>query len=265
LDGAELRRFIWLPPGSVIDTADTDYWIYPVGTRAWQELTRVGLRVETRFIEKRAAGSWSFMTYRWQDDDEALAVVSGFSDVRGTGHEIPHLVDCGTCHGNVPDRLLGVTALQLDHAGAGLPLEELARQGLLSARLPPLALPGDAPTQAALGYLHANCGSCHNPRSVEYRSVDIELWLSANALGALEETPAYRTTVGVRRQALGAGSALPPLRISAGNPAASAVYARMASRDPNVQMPPLGTLLVDAEGLEKIGAWIGSLSAGAGL
>ncbi|MEO8185318.1 MAG: hypothetical protein ABI895_41450, partial [Deltaproteobacteria bacterium] len=112
----------------------------------------------------------------------------------------------------------------------------------------------------ALGYLHANCGTCHNPRSVEFRSVDLELWLPAAALESVEATPAYRTAAGVRRQRLGAGSVLPDLRIAAGEPEQSALYQRMATRDPNVQMPPLGTTLVDVKGLEVVGEWIRGLA-----
>src|SRR5690606_15047825 len=114
----------------------------------------------------------------------------------------------------------------------------LAASGRLAPALDPPELPGDDVARAALGYLHANCGSCHNPESVEYRSVDLELWLSVGALSSLSETPAYRTAVGVRRQGLGAASELPELRIAPGDPTRSALYHRMASRDPNVQMPP---------------------------
>ena len=41
-------------------------------------------------------------------------------------------------------------------------------------------------------------------------------------------------------------------------PDTSAVLARMRSRRPSSQMPPLGTVIADREAIEAIGAWIGS-------
>jgi mono/diheme cytochrome c family protein len=261
VDGATSRRFLWLPPAATIDTSVADHWTMPVGTRAWQELSRNGVRVETRFMQKVATDDWRYMTYHWTTDVDGVAVERGLVDAGGTGHDIPHLVDCGSCHDNVPDRMLGVSLLQLDHDGSGLNLKRLASSGRLSS-MPEEhpALPSDPATRAALGYLHANCGSCHNPNSVEYRSVDLELWLPVTAVASLEQTPVYRTAVGVERQGLGAGTALPALRIAPGAPEASALYQRMASRDPNVQMPPIGTRVVDASGLATVAEWILSLA-----
>src|SRR5262245_7866666 len=36
-DGAEKRRWLWLPPGTRIDTSDMDSWVFPVGTKLWKE------------------------------------------------------------------------------------------------------------------------------------------------------------------------------------------------------------------------------------
>src|SRR5262249_55508478 len=49
-DGATKRRWLYLPDGGTIDTSDMDYWTYPVGTTAWKEFTRDGVRVETRML-----------------------------------------------------------------------------------------------------------------------------------------------------------------------------------------------------------------------
>jgi hypothetical protein len=45
-------------------------------------------------------------------------------------------------------------------------------------------------------------------------------------------------------------------RLCSGHPDASVVVQRMASRNPLVQMPPLGTQLVDEEALALIKRWI---------
>src|SRR6188472_1678937 len=36
-DGASKRRWVWLPPGTRIDTSDMDSWQFPVGTKFWKE------------------------------------------------------------------------------------------------------------------------------------------------------------------------------------------------------------------------------------
>jgi hypothetical protein len=45
-------------------------------------------------------------------------------------------------------------------------------------------------------------------------------------------------------------------RIAPGNPDASMLIARMASRHPVLQMPPLGTRIVDAEAVALLRRWI---------
>ena len=51
-DAASKRRWIYLPPGTKIDTSDMDHWVFPMGTKIWKEFTRGGTRVETRYIAK---------------------------------------------------------------------------------------------------------------------------------------------------------------------------------------------------------------------
>ena len=55
---------------------------------------------------------------------------------------------------------------------------------------------------------------------------------------------------------------LPPeasLRIVPGHPDQSGLLARVASRSPALQMPPLGTQLVDDEAVELLRLWISEL------
>src|SRR5688572_3569824 len=41
-DGAAKRRWIALPPGTVIDASHPDAWTFPVGTRFWKEFAFAG-------------------------------------------------------------------------------------------------------------------------------------------------------------------------------------------------------------------------------
>jgi hypothetical protein len=56
-DGASKRRFIYLPPGTTIDSRDPDHWLFPNGTKIWKEFSRDGRKLETRYLEKQSDGS----------------------------------------------------------------------------------------------------------------------------------------------------------------------------------------------------------------
>src|SRR5665647_442258 len=69
-DGSTKRRWIYLPPGTTIDTSNMNHWKFPVGTKLWKEFTRGSVRVETRFITKVLAddaqiGSWTYQSFEW--------------------------------------------------------------------------------------------------------------------------------------------------------------------------------------------------------
>ncbi|MEZ4367193.1 MAG: hypothetical protein R2939_13055 [Kofleriaceae bacterium] len=261
-DTASKRRWISLPAGTQIDTSDMDYWRYPEGTQLWKEFTRDGVRVETRYLVKTGAADadWTMVSYVWNATQDATTPSEfGAPNANGTAHDVPSRNQCRLCHEGLPGRVLGFTALQLDYdAGAGLfDLEDAIAAGWLSA--PPAAgtprfpLPGDAVEQAALGYLHANCGHCHNPESYVQDNTPMKLRLQVGLLATVEDTPAYTTTVGV----VGMGG---QTIITPGDPAQSRLYNKFTSMNPATRMPPLGTEDIDPTGQAAISAWITQLT-----
>jgi hypothetical protein len=265
-DDAVKRRFIHLPPGTQIDTSDMDYWVYPVGTKVWKEFTRDDVRVETRLLQKVEDDEWFMMAYRWNDAmSDADAVVDGEMNSRGTPHDIPSQRQCSQCHDNMTDRLLGVTALQLSHDidPEGLDIADLIADSRLTAPpAAPFTMVGDQVQAAALGYMHANCGHCHNPQSVV--TLDMQLWLPTAALGGdVTETPTYITTID---QDVTSSTSQPDWtkRVVPGSPDESGIYRRatfvpMMAGGQNLRMPPVGTELIDETGSDAIAAWIESL------
>lgn len=255
-DGAEKERWFYLPEGTQIDTSDMDHWTFPVGTKAWKLFSLDGKKLETRLLWKTEQG-WFRMGFAWNDDEtEATAVPSGASDVRGTMHDVPNRTQCNECHTGQPDRLLGISAIQLSHDGAGMTLASLIADGKLSD--PPaddFALP-DAPDWNALGYMHANCGHCHNPRSDKYDRVDLDLWLRVDQLGAVSSTESYKTTVG---QMLTEDATTLSLRIAPGDSDMSGVIARMELRGEDKAMPPIASEQVDSDGVNTVRAFIDGL------
>lgn len=236
-DGATKRRWIDLP--APIDTTDPNAWNFPVGTKLWKELARDGTRIETRLLFKHgpAPDAWTPLAYVWRDDGDAYATPDGQVDARGTDHDVPSAGTCIGCHGGSPSGVLGFTAIQLARAE----LDALP----VTTPIPPTALPGDATTQAALGYLHANCSHCHNANRPAHdgpRCYDPErsfsFQLRVGELATPEATATYRTAIG--------------RVIDAGDPGDSEILDRMRAGE----MPALGTEHVDEAGVRQLSAWI---------
>ena len=248
-DGAEKRRWIALPPGTRIDTSDPDDWIFPTGTRLWKEFRRDGVRVETRLLTRTGPGEddWIGLAYLWDDGEhDATAAPWGATNARGTPHDVPASGECMACHGGRRSRVLGFSAIQL----AKRPTGDADLEAIDHA--PALTVPGDATERAALGYLHANCSHCHNPRRPARggprcfdpeKSIDFRLLV--DHLGSAADTPARRT---------GPGAAFEPR-----DPSGSKLITRISTRGLFAQMPPVATERVDDEAVVLLRAWIAGL------
>lgn len=249
-DGTLKRRWIRLPPGTTIDARRPDAWRFPPGTRLWKEFAddATGRPLETRFIERLPDGRWRYAAYVWRADgrDAELAPAGGaFVPRPGTGdgrHAVPSRADCEACHAGGATPVLGFSALQLSpdrdplapHASVqagSVDLAGLLRQGLLAgwpagADRAPRIEAATPQERAARGYLHGNCGHCHQPAGVP---VPLSLAMP--------------------------GGQRPPPSL------ARRLVQRMASRQPLEQMPPLGTRVVDAQGLAMVKAWLDAEAA----
>lgn len=276
-DGAAKARWIHLPPGTAIDGRDEDGWVFPVGTKVWKEFSFHGRKVETRFLWKTGRRAWVFASYAWNGDQTDAVLVSGegrsHAALAGPDawHDIPSRADCRACHGQERVEVLGFSALQLSpdrdpgaiHGEALQPgmitLRDLvarnllrnARQDLLDR---PPRIPADTPaTRSALGYLDANCASCHrSDRPIP--GLDLDFRHTSRITREADE-PGLRTT---RLRVARPGA---PARLQPGAPDRSLLLHRMSSRRPSSQMPPLGTVLVDQPAVDHLSRWIASLPA----
>lgn len=275
-DGAAKRRWIRLPKGASIDGSNPDVWRFPVGTMLWKEFS-FGRRVETRTMELGGDGKWVYATYVWNADgtDAELAPEYGVRGACttefGTRHDVPGVADCRACHTGAASEVLGFSALQLSsdrdplapHAEQPMPgsvdLAELVNRGLLRGlparhvETPPRIAASSPRERAALGYLHGNCGSCHNATG-SLASLGLELdYPIAHAEN--RTAPAIRTTLGRPSHYQIWRDVVVP-RVEAGAPDRSTLIARVGSRSPVASMPPLGSRAVDSEALELLRAWI---------
>ncbi|HTM22764.1 MAG TPA: hypothetical protein VL172_19710 [Kofleriaceae bacterium] len=266
-DGADKGRWIQLPGD--IDSTDMDYWVYPVGTKAWKEFSLDGTRIETRLLWKQTDTTWFMRAYVWNaEQTQAFAAPDGLTDAMGTTHDVPAPEDCQKCHNRMPDKLLGFTALQLDYDPPGssdVSLDDLVTGGELSApitRTDPdyyFPMPAD-PTGTiapALGYLHGNCGGCHHPQSDVHDVVGLELRLTTAFTGDWADTPPYQTAVNQQTELTVITAGLDKI-VDPGNPTGSIVHYRMNRRG-QYQMPPLATEEVDTDAVAAVDAWINDL------
>ena len=258
-----------------------DAWEFPRGTRLWKEFS-FGRKVETRFIERLSDGSWRFATYIWNEKgtDATLAPGDGVASLPTSGaphgsYTIPAEGDCRACHEGAAVPVLGF------QCAAALVRSRSARAacrfalGYRSSR-PCRPRPGEEPSRprsspnrpasdadspaerAALGYLHGNCAHCHNDNGAPV-PVDLMLAQSTTA-GSAGAEKVLRSMIESRSRFRGHGLSGDAPLVAPGNPADSVLIARVRSRDPQTQMPPLGTQLRDAEAIALLERWISEKS-----
>jgi hypothetical protein len=242
-----------------------DHWEMPVGARFWKEFTRDGVKIETRLIHRFGPGAddWIFGAYEWDDGlGTAVYVPNGVPDAKGTPHDIPSVGQCKNCHTKLSERILGFGAVQLSYAA---PAGDASIAGLSAANkltvpwADGFVMPGDDVASAALGYLHANCGNCHNETGVAVTPMHLRMLVGA---ATVEDTEVWKTAVAKPTNIFQCNGCN---RIEPHFAAESAIIQRMSVRDVPAQMPPLGlTEVADDQpgaGVDKVSAWIDSLPA----
>lgn len=275
-DGTTKRRWIHLPPGTAIDAAKPDAWEFPAGTRLWKQFG-YDRPVETRYLERLADGTWRYAAYAWNAEGTQAALVpeDGLRGLPAKGapegrYAIPSRHDCIACHEGAAVPVLGFTALQLSperdplaphadaNAGDPLDLRRLVARGWLRnlpARLlesPPRIAAANATERAALGYLHGNCGHCHNDGALP----GVDFTLAHEAARPDESAARVRASlVGADSRYRGHGAAT-ARRVVPGDPSASVIVQRLKSANPMVRMPPLGVRVEDGPAVRLIEGWI---------
>ena len=222
-DGASKRRWILVPAGASIDKSNPDAWVFPPGTKLWKEF---GFErpVETRLIERLADGSWRFATYLWnaQGTDAELAPEGGVralpvASAPNGRYVVPSRADCLACHEGPAVPVLGYSAVQLD-----------------------------TPLAPALGYLHGNCGHCHNEAGAV---AGIDLVLAQRAADPAASAERTLDSLFGRESRFRAPQSSALQRDDV-------VVQRMQSANPYTRMPPLGVTVADREGIALVQRWI---------
>jgi uncharacterized repeat protein (TIGR03806 family) len=276
-DGARKQRWLVVPGGATIGFAADGAWSFPAGTITVKhfELALAGggtTRVETRVMVNRADG-WTGYTYRWRADQSdadlltngATATYDTINPATGAATRItwtfPSQAQCMNCHTQASGRVLGVNTLQWnrDHTyqstgKADNQLRTLNHIGLFGGDIGSAAqygaMPDPGSAQASLesrakAYLESNCANCHQPGGPTSVNMDLRYSTAVAAMNIVGVAAGIPTVSGA-------------LRIAPGSHANSDLW-RRASSTTSTRMPPLGTTLVDEQGLQSLSAWIDAL------
>ncbi|HEY5807989.1 MAG TPA: PQQ-dependent sugar dehydrogenase [Povalibacter sp.] len=268
-DGSEKNRWIGLPNGQNITVQSGGDWEFPPGTVLMKNFT-VGTRlIETRLFMKHADdGSWGGYSYSWNDaQTDATLVRGGALRDLGTGQQwiYPSEAQCVQCHTNAAGGSLGLETAQLNrdmsYPQTGRVANELFTlnhiQTLTPAIPDPTAQPrlaDPADTTASLNdraraYLHTNCSQCHRPDGPTPSNMDLRYTT------ALAQTNACNATPQSGDLGLGGAARL----IAPGSASNSIIVNRTNRRDANA-MPPVGSNVVDAAGVQLLSQWINGLT-----
>jgi hypothetical protein len=294
-DAADKQRFFALPDNATIDVKDCmrnptqctpvetggtyedeGDWIFPIGTVFVKTFGFGGRIHETRLLVRASEFDYWGYSYEWRADQTDADLIPPDGDfINGKdvmlegpngmqSWHYPSRSECMTCHTTPAGTALGPETSQLNfdyeypNGVTGNQVETLEHIGIFTA--PPAdmeALPTPTGTAAPLeerarAYLHANCSMCHRPGST-FTGFDARFSTPFADMNLCNVAP-EKGNLGVMNA----------MRITPGDASASVVSLRMHTRDlgmmMSVQMPILGTNVVDDDGAGVIDEWIESLT-----
>ncbi|MEZ4264086.1 MAG: PQQ-dependent sugar dehydrogenase [Polyangiaceae bacterium] len=266
-DGASKSRGLALPDGATIGVTPEGDFDLPIGSVVLKQFERGGRPIETRLLVRHDDGEWAGYTYAWLDDGTDAVLLTGGErrQAGGAPWHFPSRSECMRCHTKGAGRTLGLELAQLNgdlvYAATNRISNQLATLDHIGLFAAPLAAPPDAlprladPAGAgpvaprARAYLHANCAGCHRTGAEQGRAA-----MDLRASTPLGQTQACGVATALDRVGTAEG-----LLIKPGDPAASIVHRRMATRDAKA-MPPLGSLVTDEGGRLLIEAWVRALT-----
>jgi hypothetical protein len=267
-------RYVYLPDGAQIDASDPNYWKFPIGTRVWKEFcypNDSSHPVETRLYYKYEDNDWRQTTYEWNASLSEATRVDSAKDVMvgDQVHRLPAPNDCEDCHRGRKDRLLGLDQVSLGQPGStGVTLAKWVSEhrlinfsGPTTYQIGPDADYDSSAEAHALGWMHTNCGvSCHNERDdSKAHMVHMLLRLDPRQLDGRDtsEFDTIKTTVGQAAQSFKWPG---QTRIVPGSPDESLLVKLISQRgDPQQQMPPVASNVVDTADVDWVRTWIAGL------
>jgi len=265
-DGAQKQRWLALPDGAWIHVNGEGHLELPIGSVVLKTFSLAGKLVETRVLVRHDDGEWAGYSYEWSEaqDDATLLASSKTKRIAGVDWQYPDRSDCIRCHTAAAGRTLGLELAQLNRDFEYPATRRSANQLLTFEHIDlldaPLGQPVDqigrlpdpygmtADEGRARAYLHANCAQCHRPGVTSRATLDLRFATSLQGMKACN-VPSTLDDLGSPAARL----------IRPGAPASSLVSLRPHATD-GKRMPPLGSGVVDVQGLGSVDRWIQSLT-----
>ncbi|MDB5104364.1 MAG: hypothetical protein JWP91_2053 [Fibrobacteres bacterium] len=257
-DGADKERMVSLPAGSTINVTDPDNWTLPIGGVTIKNFFWQGSIFETRLFVRHTDATYAGYTYKWTAPN-AATLVSADGDTKDLGGgmiwKYPSRSQCMTCHN---EKVGGSIALETRQMNVGSQLADMAHQGMFNIANPaPLApFPDFKDWTVPIGdranaYMHVNCANCHRgpAESAAGRATwDARYNTPLANKKACDETPIEPV-----------GGSADERIIKPGNHTLSTVWLRAHQRT-SQYMPPLGSSVPDAEGVDMLRDWMNQLT-----
>lgn len=269
-DNAVKSRYFALPGSGVSFTPGTEgIWTTPVRSVIRKDFRLNGQLIETRLLMKQSNGDWAGYSYEWNvgQTDATLVDTAGKDVVFGAQTwSYPSRTQCMQCHTTAAGFNLGLETQQMNRSTTYSQTGRTANQ-LTTLSAPAIAMLtpqiSDPNAQAKLSdpagtdslgsraraWLHTNCSMCHRPNGPTPVSMNLMASATLAATNTCNVDPS-RGTLGLTGAKL----------IAPGLPDSSVILARANSRDPLIQMPPIGSHVVDAAGVALLRSWISSLT-----
>ncbi len=278
-DNAIKSRWFSIPSTNLVITFDAQAnWGSPTGT-VWIKHFDLMLtngstssvrRIETRLLVRNATGSGGYgVTYRWGSSfsDAALVPEQGLDEdilinesgiIRTQRWRYPGRQECLACHGASAGFALGFNTAQWNRDHTFAPgdttnqLARLAELGYFDTGLPSVHLLPAHPTltntavsveHRARAYLQVNCAQCHFPGGPVPAAFDARLIRPLDEAGLIHG--ALANNFGNTNNRV----IVPGLLTN------SVLYQRANTRG-SIKMPPLGSYVVDTQGMAVVAAWI---------
>lgn len=262
-DGAEKARWFAIPDGTVLTVEADGSFTWPVGSVLMKQFAFAGRPVETRLLMLHDDGAWAGYTYQWNETGSDAELLPADRTVEFEGHTwtFPSRSQCLQCHTSAAGRVLGPRIEQLNgefpyEVGIANQIKTLDHIGMFAtspgdpAELPALPTPDGPGTvdEKARAYLASNCAMCHRPEGTGGGVMDYRYEVSFAETRTCGEEP-VNGDLGVE------GSQI----LMPGDPGRSVLSLRMHTLLAQ-RMPPVGTAVVDDEGVATVDSWIESLS-----
>ncbi len=268
-DNAVKQRYFALPNSTASFTPDSGGdWTTPLRSVFRKDFRLAGQLVETRLFMRQSNGDWAGYSYEWNagQTDATLVGAAGIEkSVAGQTWSYPSRSQCMQCHTSAAGFSLGLETQQMNRSTfypqTGITAHQLTTLSApqIAMLTPPITDPTPLPRLSdpagadsldlrARAWLHTNCSMCHRPGGPTPLTMNLQASVPLASTNTCGQDPAR------------GGLGLPnPKIIAAGLPDSSVLLARINSRDPAIQMPPIGSHVVDTAGVALLRAWITNL------